>query len=256
MSITIGADPELFVRMGDKITSAIGVIGGDKYHPRGVRLGAVQEDNVLAEFNIDPVANADDFVRHIAEVTGQLSGIVAPMELDYRSHHIYERKELMAFGTQAMRFGCDPDFNCWTGEQNKTPSPYTELRTAGGHIHVGYENPDEETSRRLAQVMEYTLGLPSVCMDDDTVRRSLYGGSGAYRIKPYGVEYRVLSNFWLRTEELQRWAYKQAHDSVAMLDQLDELTARIPASAVQRIINESDTAAAICATNELGIQRL
>ena len=56
--ITIGADPELFLRDGDAITSAIGLIGGDKYEPRLVTLGAVQEDNVLAEFNIDPAISA------------------------------------------------------------------------------------------------------------------------------------------------------------------------------------------------------
>ena len=104
--------------------------------------------------------------------------------------------------------------------------------------------------------MEYTLGLPSVCMDDDTDRRSLYGASGAYRLKPYGVEYRVLSNFWLRSEELQRWAYQQAYDSVAKMDTLHVYTDAISPDEVARIINTSDREAAICAVNQLGIHKL
>jgi hypothetical protein len=32
--------------------------------------------------------------------------------------------------------------------------------------------------------------------DGTSVRRSLYGKAGCCRLKPYGVEYRTVSNFW------------------------------------------------------------
>jgi hypothetical protein len=34
--------------------------------------------------------------------------------------------------------------------------------------------------------------------DSDVNRRLLYGKAGTIRIKPYGIEYRTLSNFWLK----------------------------------------------------------
>ena len=55
--------------------------------------------------------------------------------------------------------------------------------------------------------LDWYLGAWSLKMDPDPTRRLLYGKAGACRYKPYGVEYRVLSNFWLTTKErrLQVW---------------------------------------------------
>src|SRR3546814_7881426 len=36
----------------------------------------------------------------------------------------------------------------------------------------------------------------------------MYGAAGAFRTKPYGVEYRVLSNAWLKDSNLMSWVYK------------------------------------------------
>jgi hypothetical protein len=38
--------------------------------------------------------------------------------------------------------------------------------------------------------------------DKDTERRKLYGKPGAFRPKPYGCEYRVLSNAWVDKPEV------------------------------------------------------
>jgi hypothetical protein len=47
------------------------------------------------------------------------------------------------------------------------------------------------------------------------LRRELYGKAGAFRPKPYGVEYRVLSNRWLNSEALIRWVYNQSQLGMA-----------------------------------------
>ena len=111
----------------------------------------------------------------------------------------------------ARVFGCEPDYNAWTGEVN--PKPHCDnpnLRSAGGHIHV-----ETDLDRRaVIQAMDLFLGVPSVLMDKGEERRKLYGAAGSYRSKPYGVEYRTLSNFWIFDEKLIKWVWNNTEEAL------------------------------------------
>lgn len=258
MAITIGTDPEAFVKTADgTITTAIGMIGGSKEAPLPVVGGAVQEDNVLAEFNTEPADTAEGFVAAIGTVIEQLSSILGNvgLSLDFRSSHEYDYDTLAQAGPQAMMFGCDPDLNAWTMEENDAPAAEgATLRTAGGHVHIGYDNPDRLQSTRVARLCDVYLGIPSVLLDDDTRRRELYGSAGAHRIKEYGVEYRVLSNFWLRSDSLKRWVFNQAASCVEWADQEASITDICGgAEEIQRIINTGDKEAAASLVKHLNI---
>jgi len=87
-----------------------------------------------------------------------------------------------------------------------------------GHIHIGYENPDTDTSIAIIQAMDLFLGVSSILLDDDTERRVMYGKAGAYRFKKYGVEYRTLSNFWIKDEQSIKWAYEQCLKMVEFIN--------------------------------------
>ncbi len=76
-----------------------------------------------------------------------------------------------------------------------------------GHIHFSYENPNTDDSIKLIKAFDLFLGLQSVLLDSDIDRRSMYGKAGCYRFKDYGLEYRVLSNFWLNTNETISWVW-------------------------------------------------
>jgi hypothetical protein len=45
----------------------------------------------------------------------------------------------------------------------------------------------------------------------------MYGRAGAFRPKPYGVEYRVLSNVWLRESSMVKWIWNQTFYAVESL---------------------------------------
>lgn len=237
MTITIGADPEVFVKDGSTIVSAIGHVGGTKEEPIPVACGGLQEDNVLAEFNIDPARTSSEFIANITTVMKQLSDKISPLQVEVVSSHMFARVDLMRSGRKAMMFGCDPDFSAYTGNKNTPPSPFTELRTAGGHVHVGYDNPTPDNNREIVKTLDLLLGVPSVILDADTRRRSMYGKAGAYRDKDYGVEYRSLSNFWLNHADLMRWVFNRAQWAA-------ENTITFDDEHVQHVINSSDVAGA------------
>lgn len=260
VEFTFGADPEVFV--GDTgPSSVIGKLGGTKDTPLKVVGGAVQEDNVLAEFNIDPAADEDTFVGSIHTVLGILEGMLpAGLSVMPRlSSHEYTAAELRSFGPAAMVFGCDPDYNAYTKRANRPPSAGSGLRTAGGHIHVGYDGPFEEGNLAIIRAMDLLLGVPSVLMDTDTRRRNMYGAAGCLRHKPYGVEYRTLSNFWIFDEQLTRWAFRQTVAAIHLAMKegavTDTHTLGINNTIIQECINLSDKATAhkLCADANIDV---
>lgn len=248
VNITIGTDAEVLLRRrsNNGLVSAIGLIGGSKEEPLVVPRGNLQEDNVLAEFAIDPVLTEEDFVNSILEVMNALRAKIEPMELriDIKSSGVYPKSQLNH--PMALRFGCDPDYNAWTLEPNRAPNPEEvgRLRTCGGHIHVGFEqDPDDlMAGPELARWMDLYLGIPSVILDPDTRRRQVYGKAGAFRPKPYGIEYRVLSNFWIKNPILIRWAYRQAKEAYEMFSMAGPLEDVYPHifPHVQETINSSN----------------
>lgn len=239
---TIGADPELFlIDVKGKFISSVGLIGGSKAKPRDIGGGcAVQEDNVAVEFNISPASSADHFVDSCKYALKKLTQEVAEKNLfiSITASKVFDEDQLKT--NAAKHFGCDPDFNAWTKHKNKFPeAPNKALRSAGGHVHIG-------TPLNKLQVIRWcdvTMGLASVIEDEDLERRLLYGKAGAFRAKSYGVEYRTLSNYWLKSTKLMEAVYNRALMAVHavergyMLDDEDGV-------AIQHCINTGDKKAA------------
>ena len=213
--LKVGADPEMFIKKGRSYQCAEGVIPGSKYEPHIVDKGAVQVDGMAVEFNIDPANTEDEFVDHLGTVMTTLGNMVDGHELICKPSVTFNKKVWEGASEEAKILGCEPDYNAWTGEVNPKPIAPKGFRTAAGHIHIGWtEDADIKDQHHINECeaivreLDFRLGYPSLLLDPDTDRRTLYGKAGAYRPKSYGVEYRVLSNFWLKEEELQRWVYR------------------------------------------------
>lgn len=219
-NIKIGADPELFLERDGEIISAEGMIGGTKENPRPIsREGhAVQEDNVMVEFNIPACNTKEDFIFNINFVKGYLDTLanMKGCKLNFEPSAELDVKYLLT--DQAQEFGCEPDWNVYLEEENYPVESQGTLRCCGGHIHVGYENPSEEKTALIAKAMDMILGLESLSLDTDTRRRELYGSAGSFRFKPYGMEYRTLSNFWIKSDELIGWAYDKTIEALNLVE--------------------------------------
>ena len=220
-NITLGCDPEVFLRnkQGEFIASC-GKFGGTKQNP--LKLTDVghymQEDNVALEFNIPPTIDAKSFNREINIALELITERANKLNLNLaiNSSGIFKEEELQHPAAKA--FGCSSDFNAWKKQINKKPSANTFLRTCGGHIHIGYDNPKLNSNLEIIKAMDLFLGVPSLFLDDDVERRTMYGKAGCFRNKNFGVEYRVLSNFWLKSNNLINWAYNSTIQSIDFIN--------------------------------------
>lgn len=227
IALKVGADPEVFVKQGGKFVSAHGLVKGTKEEPFVVNKGAVQVDGMALEFNIDPANNAKEFQENIQTVLSILDGMVPDHELVPVPTATFGKKYMSTVPKEALELGCDPDYNAWDdGKTNPKPNGAADFRTGAGHIHIGWcegvdiTNPEHlEACMMVVKQLDWTLGLLSTLYDGDTKRRELYGSWGAFRPKSYGVEYRVLSNAWLRSPELVDWVYETVDKAVQDLYQ-------------------------------------
>lgn len=220
-NVLIGADPELFIKKDGEIISAEGTIGGSKHSPVPI-IGegyAIQEDNVMVEFNIPACSTKESFSDAIGEVLDYLEVKYA---MDNATLEIIPSARLdqkFLNTKQAKLFGCEPDFNVYLKDVNKSPSSKTNLRVCGGHIHIGYSDPSFSISEEIVQAMDIVLGLESVLLDTDTERKKMYGKAGSFRPKEYGVEYRTLSNFWIKTQSLREWAFTSTMKAIELVNE-------------------------------------
>lgn len=246
MEILIGTDPELFLKKDGILQSAYGLVKGSKYNPFKVNKGAVQVDGMALEFNTDPAASSDEFVTNISEVMRQLKELVPEYEFFIEPTAHFGQQYIEEQPDEAKELGCDPDFSAYTGVENPKPDGSKGFRTGAGHVHIGWGEgfniKDEghfQSCIAIVKQLDFFLGLPSLLFDEDQERRSMYGEAGAFRPKSYGVEYRTLSNAWLKEEKLQRWVFNNTQDAVNRLLEGENLY-ELHGDLAKNIINSGD----------------
>lgn len=226
MNILIGADPEVFVTTKSGTPrSAHGLIPGSKEKPYAVMGGAVQVDGMALEFNINPANNPVMFKNNIKGVMAQMEAMLPEnRKIAIRSVATFEKKHMDKQPADAKQLGCEPDWNAYTESLNPAPDGNTRMRTAAGHIHIGWGNGFDVKSEGhlqacflLAKQMDLYLGLPSLWFEPDGRRQQLYGKPGTFRPKTYGMEYRSPSNWWLKSERTMEFAFNLARDGTRRL---------------------------------------
>lgn len=247
--ILVGCDPEVFVKQKGVFKSAFGLIAGDKKNPQKIRRGAVQVDGMALEFNIDPAASEDEFCINVQDVFNQMCLMVPDYEVVAVPVAHFDAAYLKSQPPAALELGCDPDYNSWSGTANVRPDGDRPMRTASGHVHIGWTSDEDPSSpehkhrcQLAGQQLDFFLGLGSLFYDADKERREMYGKAGAIRFKPYGVEYRTLSNAWLKSEALMRWVYRNTVRGMEQLMNGNFLPEKY--GDIQEIINNSDLKAA------------
>jgi len=72
--------------------------------------------------------------------------------------------------------------------------------------------------KRIIPLLDIVVGNTSVLLDrKGKHRRKIYGKAGDYRLQPHGIEYRTLSNFWLKNYILLSLIFGLARQAYLML---------------------------------------
>lgn len=211
--ISLGADPELFVvdKKGD-------VIGSEKIIPEsGLKnlSGKIIRDGVQVEFNPAPytcrqsLAHAlKDCFQVLDEAKSKIPGAKVSFDVNVK----VTKKEMKSLSPKSQELGCAPSFNIHDSGATVGVADASAFlsRSAGGHVHIGtganarlkelFAAPE-----KVVALLDIIVGNTCVLIDRDSgnkIRRQTYGRAGEYRLPPHGLEYRTLSNFWLRSYPL------------------------------------------------------
>ena len=144
-----------------------------------------------------------------------------------------------------------PDYSIYHEGPNVVSSAKrTTLRSCGCHIHVGYENPNIDTSLEMLRYIDVYVGIPSILYDTDTERRKLYGKAGCFRLTSYGYEYRTLSSYWITEPKNMEFIWNQLEKALSAF----VLGKNLPEKEiVQRVIDNNDIELATKVINAYGL---
>jgi hypothetical protein len=248
---TSGCDPEIFV-----CDTADNLIPAFTFLPSKKSATSVFWDGFQAEFRTEAClcqAYLMDEIRTGLKRIWRSAPHGACLSLD----SVREIKDVSRYTPEQVALGCEPSLNAYGEDPLFVPNPEAlPIRFAGGHLHFGINEAFskirchvQKNAPAIVRMMDRIVGLASVCLAreiDTPVRRRFYGRAGEYRLPKWGLEYRVLSNFWLSDPkiaqlvfEIGRFAFKLGAvgaDSIWMGPGDDE---------VRAIINECDAKAAL-----------
>lgn len=256
--VTFGSDPEFFFSKNGEV-----VIAGEVLPEKGLKagIGKFIIDGVQAEFNPPPeTCRARMFSNFRALFSYLRETIRQDVELDFSQIKKLPKKQLDKIEEKHKKFGCDPSKNYY-GKSDITVDPMVyPFRSAGGHIHLGrhntYTNKVLENPDRLVPILDLIVGNTCVLIDRDKgniERRKVYGRAGEYRLPPHGLEYRTLSNFWLRSYPLMSMVFGLARFAINIVasDLDEEYLKLVDLKDVQKAINENDFDLALSNFNKI-----
>lgn len=228
----LGCDPEFFFANAEGQT-----IGAEKIVPKtGLRSSEynlakplVVLDGVQAEFNPPPGTCRQSMGSYISSSFQAVKSAIAKNPgigtADFSSVVRLSQGELDSLSAAAKVFGCAPSKNVDGTPAAKLgkvdPATY-KIRAAGGHIHLGTKSYkfDEKDHAQLVNLLDLILASPMVMVDRDPlqrIRRETYGQAGEYREPAHGLEYRTLSNFWLRSYQMMSGVFSIARLAASLV---------------------------------------
>ena len=216
------------------IVPCVGLFPGTKkepHHPKGWSKNFfIQEDNVMLEFNVPVCNSAMSLTEALSYAKEKVEKLCADKNLVPAwsiPEHKFKPKDLESL--QAQTIGCDPDRSAYDGGASRGTAPdLGNLRTCGGHLHIGgnFNCPDFVVALFIEANIAFRGGAISI-INHKNERQKWYGMPGIFRSKPYGIEYRTLSNGWA-------FDYGRAHEIALAAENVASACIEMPAQVIQK----------------------
>jgi hypothetical protein len=232
LPLTVGADPEFIVcKKGTKEV----VLFSSKYASGRWNLSeaAVGADYGLMELRTPIFEGADDLIKYVGESLANFTEDYEKLdilkseavEFNHQRERVLESllEEKRDYGVRFHRKEQDVwgdvggmsieglEMSGLTLSAYSKPifaKPNPNIFSAGGHIHVGGGYVKmlsyEQLKALIREIDQVVLPLcQAVESEAGKLRREVYGFPGEFRVKPYGFEYRSLSNAVFHKENLK-----------------------------------------------------
>lgn len=243
---SIGSDPELFFVKNGEVVPSEEVV---ELPVEGMNRSLVIRDGFQGELNPAPGAcrQASGTFIAMAFLEAVRQAKLAGTEVSLKVGHVISDEVWKKTKPGVKKFGCSPTINSHETNFSRVTGLREKFRAAGGHIHFALLQSHKEVVNydKLVTVMDIVLGNTCVMLDrdpDNARRRKNYGRAGEYRVKSYGMEYRVPSNFWLKHYTLWSFVSQVGRHAIDIDSQgfSDELISMFDLKKVRKAINNND----------------
>lgn len=212
VEMLIGMDAEFFLlNSKHEYIAAARVIPGLKEKPFVLENGVCHPDGLSLEVGSPPAKTPEGMITSLFNVLQEVkTKYLDPVGCTIADTPEVKVHQVKGVQPEDLAFGCGVEFDVNSRTMVKQVSTTNQdRRYSGFHIHLGFTQDQEsnvftykDMSRLVTALDElfrrYNLGT----LDR---RATQYGGYGAFRVKPYGIEYRMMDCSVITNEgKLQR----------------------------------------------------
>lgn len=200
VELLIGMDAEFFLQDKDgKYIAAARVIPGLKHSPFKLDNGVCHPDGLSLEVGSPPAKSPLGMIQSLFTVLNEVkTKYLDPNEVTIASAFEVQIDKVHGVQPEDLEFGCGVEFDAHnTSEMVKRVSgSNADRRYSGFHIHLGFTKGQESNIFTYRDMSRLVLKLDTLFrrygLGTSDRRATQYGGYGAFRVKPYGIEYRMM----------------------------------------------------------------
>lgn len=198
VNMLIGMDAEFFLKNSKgQYVAASSVIPGEKHAPFKLENGVCHPDGLSLEVGAPPADTPEGMIQNLFKVLQEVKEkYLDPAGVTIAYTCKVTASDVVQARPEDLQFGCGTEFDANSTHTmvKQVHQTHKHLRFSGFHIHLGFTEGQETNFFTYLDMGHLVKKLDRLFGSLGTLpeRSSQYGGFGAFRVKPYGLEYRMM----------------------------------------------------------------